>query len=244
MKNNMKRILITVLALLLVGGAVLPTALAEGTAITANASRITTYVGLHTQLVVTDRYGYQRAASDYKWKSSKSSVVSVNSSGVMTAKKKGSATITATNRHNSRDKYQVVIKVSDNKFKNNISKPSVSIVPYKNWAVKLKAMEVLSPSKVCVEYYLAINFPSNWQVNKLNSMRDLIRAYYPSNGAYAATVIDGYGKTVSGLKRTKGRSVQTVKITYTGSAVKSTNLRLAGFSYLYNPQGNLNYKVR
>lgn len=244
MKNIMKRVMVTMLALMLVGGMLLPAALASENRIVANSSRITTYVGMRTQLVVTDKYGNQKSVTDYRWKSSRKTVATVNSSGVVTARKTGSTTITATNKYNSRDKLQVVIKVNRNKHTNSISKPSPSSANYKSWTLYLKSIEIVSPSKVCVEYYMVVNYPSNWRVTKLNSLRDYIRAINRNTDAYVTTVIDGYGSTVSGLRSRSGRFVQTIKITFPGSAIYDTDLRLANYRYNYYPQGELTYRAR
>ena len=50
--------------------------------------------------------------------------------------------------------------------------------------------------------------------------------------------------SVSGLRSRSGRFVQTIKITFPGSAIYDTNLRLANYRYNYYPQGELTYRSR
>lgn len=238
MKNTMKRRLTVMLALVMLGAIVLPTALASGGKLTPNATnRMTTYVGLKTALTVYDAYGYENDPSDYKWTSSKPSVVSVNSSGVITAKKKGSATITATNWYDRYDKVKAVVTVKDNKVTMSNTRPAPGSWRYKTWGLQMKSIQIVTPTKVNVEYYLVANYPSNWRVSKLVSMKDIIRAYDKSTDGYVSTVVNGYGSTVAGFTPMWGKSVQVIRITYTGGPVSDTNLKLSKYNYTSDPEG-------
>jgi len=238
MKNTMKRMLIVMLALVMLGAIALPTALASDGKLVSNAtSKMTTYVGLRTVLKVYDKYGYAQDSSDYKWTSSKPSVVSVTSSGVITGKKKGTATITATNRYNKYDKVKAVVTVKNNKVTMRNSRPAPSSWPYKTWGLQMKSIQIVTPTKVNVEYYLVANYPSNWRVSKLKSLRDNIRSYNKSTDSYVSTVVNGYGSTVTGFTPMWGRSVQTIKITFNGAPVYDTNLRLSKYNYTSDPEG-------
>ena len=245
MKRMVKRSLVMLLALMLLVSAVLPVALAAESRLAANGSaKLTTYVGLRTQLTIKDKYGDKQDPSDYNWRSSRASVASVSSSGIVTANATGSATITATNRYDSYDKAQIVVKVTRNRVAINISRPSTSAVKYKSWDVFLKGLEVVSPTRVDVEYYLVCNYPSNWRATRLKSMKDNIRAFDRSSGELVATVVNGYGSTVRGFKQRWGKSVQAITITYKGSAVAETNVKLSSFDYRYYPEGVLTRSVR
>lgn len=238
MKNTLKRMLIAMLALAMLGTVVLPTALASSGKLVSNAtSKMTTYVGLKTALSVYDAYGYQKDSGNYRWKSSKSSVVSVDNKGVITAKKTGSATITATNRYNSRDKVKAVVTVKANKVTMSNSRPTPSSWRYKTWGLQMKSVQIVTPTKVNVEYYLVSNYPSNWRISRLKSLKDYIRTYNKSTGYYVSTVINGYGSTVTGFTPKWGRSVQVIRITYNGAPVYDTNLRLSNYNYTSDPQG-------
>ncbi|WP_310603294.1 Ig-like domain-containing protein [Anaerosporobacter sp.] len=84
-----KRIITSLLVLLLVVTAIIPNTTAQA-AVSISKSSLTTYEGDKTQLKITG------TSKKVKWTSSKSSIASVDSTGKVTAKKKGTATITAT----------------------------------------------------------------------------------------------------------------------------------------------------
>lgn len=245
MKSVVKRTLVTLLALMLLSSAMLPAALASGSRLTANgAARLTTYVGLKTQLAIKDDYGDKQDPGDYRWKSSRTSVATVSSRGLVTAKATGSTTITATNKYDAYDKTQIVVTVARNKVAINISQPTPSAARYKKWDVFLKGLEVVSPTVVDVEYYLVCNYPSNWRATRLKSMKDNIRAYTVYSGELVATVVNGDGSRVKGFTQRWGKSVQTITVTYRGSAVAFTNLKLSSYNYRFNPKGVLTRTVR
>lgn len=231
MKGIMKRLLVMMLALMLLTSIALPAAMAE----TKSAS---VYAGMKTTLVVYNKTtGVQESSSAYKWSSSNSKVASVTSSGVVTGKKAGTATITATSKSNSKIKVKTKIKVLKNKVSNISAKPSKSAASYKNFIVRLKSVEIVSPTRVDVEYYVAINFPGGWKARKIIYMSDAINLYDKSTGAFAKTIVGGTyqvtSKKISGFKARKGSSVQVIKVTYSGSQVHCADILLSNYN-VYN----------
>ena len=245
MKRMAKRTLVTLLALALLSGALLPGALASERRLTANgAARLTTYVGLKTQLTIRDKDSDRQDPGDYRWKSSRTSVAAVNSKGIVTAKSTGSTTITATNIYDARERFQIAVRVGRNRVAINISRPPASAVKYKKWDVFMKRLEAVSPTRVDVEYYLVCNYPGNWRVTRVKSLKDRIRAYTVSTGELFAIVVNGDASGVKGFAQRWGKSVQTITVTYTGGAVAFTNLKLSGYNYRYYPEGAVAHTVR
>ena len=245
MKNIMRRLLVVMLALMLAGSVMLPAAMATEVTVMRNATNsMTLYVGMRDQLVVTDTSGNPMSASQFRWKSNKSAVVSVNSSGAITAKKAGSATITATNKSNSRNKVTMKVTVKRNKASSIYTKPSASAAPYQNWIIRLKSVEIVSPTQVVAEYYVAFNFPSSWRATKFNYVNDALGAYYRSTGALYQAIARGNSKKISGFKARGGAFVQTIKVTYSGGMVEFTNLRLKDFLLANSPNVQGSVKVK
>ena len=228
MKNLLKRTLGLVLALTLLVGLMVPVALADSPKAVANPTHfkdasITTYTGLITTLSLADSTGATVSNSNYKWKSSKKSVVSVDKNGVITAKKSGKATITATNMSNKKDKCKIKITVKKNKVDNLVSKPSPGIIPNPGFTMALKSVEIASPTKIVVEYYYIQNFPGRWKSLKLNYVTDTISVLTTSTGSPIA-IASG---TVKNIKvSAKGAKVKVVKVTYKGGLAKVTNICL------------------
>ena len=244
MKNTMKRLLMSLLVLVMLCGAVMPAAMAAEKVV-SNAASTSLYAGGSDTLVVT-RNGVIQSNSLYKWKSSKSSVVKVTSKGVITGMKPGSATITATRKSNKKDKCSIKVTVKRNKVDNIHYKPSPSIASYKSGAISLKSVEIVSPSKVVVEYYVAFNFPSRWKVAKITSVQDAVNLYNRSTGEFVKTIVGGYyqttSKKISGFKSRKGQFVQTIKVTYSGSQVHCANIRLADYYVFDSSNAKAMYK--
>ena len=233
MRKTLKRMLLMVLALTMLGSIMLPAAMAaEQQQPVSNASSMSVYAGMKDTLVVK-RNGIVQSASLYKWKSSNSSVCSVNSNGVITGMKAGTATITATRKSNSKEKCSIKVTVKRNKVDNIYSKPSATVAPYRNFIMRLKSVEIVSPTKVAVEYYLACNFPSNWKATKVNYVEDGILLYNRSTGLREKVIVgDDYqvrSTAISGFKTKKGKAVQTIKVTYTGSKVHCAGIRLSDY---------------
>lgn len=226
MKMALKRMLIAMLALAVLGSVMLPAALAAEEPV-ANAKVL--YVGMKETLKLYDDYGDALSAGQYKWTSSKSSVASVTSKGVVTARKAGSATITATNKSNKSDKHTFKVTVRKNKVDKLISKPSPSLVNYKSFACGLKSLEIVSPTKVVAEYYVVFNFPSNWKALKIVYVNDTISAYDKTSQLLFNKIASGQTKKMSGFKSCKGKGVRTVKATFTGKMVEYTNLQLSKY---------------
>lgn len=236
MRHTINRVLAVLLALLL-AGAMLSAAMAEGNVVANATKKVTTYVGMQTKLTIKDRYGDPVSPTKYSWKSSKKAVATVTSKGVVTAVKSGTATITATSKSNSSNKFKVTFTVKKNQSNPNTNWPSATSVQYETWDVFLRGLEVVSPTRVDAEYFMVCNFPSNWQVTKFKSLKDRIRVINRSTDAEVGVLVDGYASTVYNFKHLSGRFVQVIKVAYKGSAVGNTNFRLNNYKYKYYPEG-------
>lgn len=233
MNKLLKRVLVAVLAAMLLCAAALPAAMAaQQVQLVSNAGGgASIYAGMTSTLQVS-REGEPQKASLYRWKSSNTSVVSVNKKGAITGKKAGTATITATRKS---DGSACVIKVTvkRNKVDKLNPKPSPSQVDYKGVGILLKSVEIVSPSKVVAEYYVVCNFPSSWKAYKVKSAEDAINLFNKSTGSLEKTIVgDDYqvfAKSISGFKTRKGQSVQVVKAVYSGSRVRCANVRLSKY---------------
>lgn len=243
MKHAINRVLAVLLALLL-AGATLSAAMAEGNVVANATKKVTTYVGMQTKLTIKDRYGDPVSPSRYSWKSNKKAVATVTSKGVVTAVKSGTATITATSKSNSSNKFKVTFTVKKNKSITDTNWPSATSVKYQTWDLFLRNLEVVSPTRVDAEYYMVCNYPSNWQVTKFKSLRDRIRVVNRSSDAELGVLVDGYASTVYNFRHLSGRSVQVIKVSYKGSAVADTNFRLNNYKYWYYPEGIITRTVR
>ena len=241
MKTIMKRALVALMVLMVMTGAVLPAALAAETNAVSNVKTVSIYCGTKSVVVLYNSAGEVLNNSDFRWKSSNSKVVSVDSSGVVWGKKaNASATITATNKHNSKNKVSIKYKVKKNKVDNLQSRPSSSAVAYGNWGLFTKSIEIASTNQVIVEYYLVCNFPSNWKCNKLHYITDYIDIYDRATQGYFSWLVSGRAAKISGFKKYWGRSVQVIKVTYSGARVGTTNIKATDWAYRVNPQGKLN----
>ena len=245
MRKTLKRMLLMVLALTMLGSVMLPAAMAaEQQQAVSNASSLSVYAGMKDTLVVY-RNGVAQSASLYKWKSSNSSVCSVNSNGVITGMKAGTATITAT-RKSGGSKCSIKVTVKRNKVDNIYSKPSATAASYGNFIIRLKSVEIVSPTKVAVEYYLACNFPSSWKATKVNYVEDAINLYNRSTNLREKVLVgDDYqvrSTAISGFKTKKGKAVQTIKVTYTGSRVHCAGIKLS--DYRIDDSSNVKCNIR
>lgn len=246
MKNLLKRTLGLVLVLTLLATMMMPGAFAAKSTPVTNPTKFKdaefwTFTGLTSTLSLVDSAGLAVSNSNYKWSTSKKSVVTVNKSGVITAQKTGKATITATNKKNKKDKCKIVVHVQKNKVDNIYSQPTTSMVSYGNFGILLKSVEIASPKKVVCEYYVAFNFPAKRKVIKINWVSDAINLYNRTTGAFEKTIVgDDYqikSKKISGFKARKGAFVQTIKVTYTGKKVNCANIKLS--DYYVNDSKNL-----
>ena len=249
MKNLLKRTLGLVLVLTLLATMMMPGAFAAKSTPVTNPTKFQkteewTWTGLSTTLTLVDSYGTQVANTNYKWTTSKKSVVTVSKSGVITAQKTGKATITATNKKNKKDKCKIVVHVQKNKVDNIYYKPTASMVSYGNFGILLKSVEIASPKKVVCEYYVAFNFPAKRKVTKITYVEDAINLFNRSTGAFMKTIVGDEkqlkAKSISGFKARKGAFVQTIKVTYTGKRVHCANIKLAD----YIVDGSKNVKAK
>lgn len=232
MRSVFRRVLLTMMVLLLAASTVVPAAMAAGIpAVESNASSTSVYAGMRDTLRVYTN-GVEQSPNLFRWRSSNSSVVSVNSSGVITGMKVGSATVSATRKSNGR-RTSIRVVVKRNKVDNLSSRPSATSAPYNGVSFVTKSVEIVSPSKVVVEYYVCCNYPSSKRAVKVNYVDDAINLYNRNNGAYVMTIVgDDYQLTtrsISGFRARNGKSVQVIKAAYTGNRVHCANVKLANY---------------
>ena len=244
MKNVFKRVLMVMMVMLLAAGAVVPAAMAAEVPVVSNADNsMSLYAGTSQTLYITVS-GVRQSPTLYKWKSSNSSVVSVSSRGVIIAKKVGTATIYATRKSNG-SRLSMKVTVKRNKVDNIHSRPSVTVAP-KGVTFTLKSVEIASNNKVVVEYYVCCNFPSSWRASKVEYVSDAINLYNRSTGSREKVIVgDDYqvtSRTISGFKSRYGKSVQTIKVTFTGSRVHCSDVILQ--NYTVNDSRNAKISVK
>lgn len=246
MKNSFKRLLVAMLALVLLGSVMVPAAMAaeETTLVPKGSSGVEVYVGNRTTLRVY-RHGVAKNPSLYKWTTSNPSVVTVNSKGVIIGWKIGSATITATHRGNG-GKNRVTVRVKRNKADYINPKPAVSAAPYKSAKLALKSVEIVTRTQVDVEYYLPINFPSNWKAVAATEVTDAINLFNPSTGSYVKTIVgDKYqvkSTRITGFQVRYGGFVQVIKVTYSGNQVNCADVKLS--KYRIRSSNNAQARIR
>ena len=256
MKHVLGRALLVMMVILLAVGSIAPAALAaesmvassadDGSVISNATNTLTMYVGMKDQLTIK-RDGVKQSPTLYKWKSSKSSVVSVNKYGNITAKKAGTAIIYAT-RKSDGSQLSLKVTVKRNKVDNINSRPSASVVEYKNIGVRLKSVEILSGSRILVEYYLMCNFPSNWTLTKIKSLQDAINLFNRSTGKFEKTIVGDdrqvWATSIKGFTARGGKFVQVIKVTFTGSRVHGSNVILSNYKINDSDNVQINYNYR
>ncbi|MCM1283954.1 MAG: Ig-like domain-containing protein [Muribaculaceae bacterium] len=165
----------------------------------------TVTVGFTKKLSVTD-------GTVEKWSSSKTSIAKVDKNGKVTAKKKGTATITATLTDGTKLKCKV--KVVENKYTE--SKYTVSDVPYGDWNMQVYKATFDKNGNLVLNVNIV-----NGMYNKIVRLDNL-----------KITVKDANGKTVGVYKASKksisvgARSTKTTTFTIKKSALKKKNADL------------------
>ena len=231
MKNLLKRTLGLVLVLTLLATMMMPGAFAAKSKPVTNPTKFKTaefwtYTGLISNLALVDSNGVAVDVNNYKWSSSKKSVVKVSKTGVITAQKPGKATITATNKSNKRDKCKIKVTVQKNKIDNLTTKPSLSRITW-GQEIYLKSVEITSPSTVTLEYYLIFKHISAYRTTKFSYVKPEIQ-YYDENGQ-RHTIAAGKVKNIK--IRTRGGTVKKFKVKLKGKQVKETNVLLSDGKY-------------
>lgn len=158
-----------------------------------------------------------------KWSSSDEDVAKVNKNGVVTAYGKGSATITAKTKNGKTAKLKFTAK--SNKLKDINDKPNPTYVYVNNYYLYLKSVEILSPRKVELEYYVVFNYPASYSADKFNYIDTIITYYDPYTGT-RKTLVNGRVKNVDvdleGLF-----CVKKFKVTYSGKSVANTDVKIS-----------------
>ena len=171
-----------------------------------------------TDAVQTVPYGCK---TTFKFKSSNKKVISVDSKGRLKAMKPGSATITVTTANGKKAKVKFTVK--KNKLDNINPKPSLG--RYGNEYISLKSVEIASPSKVVLEYYLHFNRLSSMRTTQFKYLNITIsQSFSPDNDRVIAK-----GKLKKVKIKARGGTVKKFKVTLKGKQVKFTNLRLIDY---------------
>jgi len=241
MKIIWKRLLLIVMVFILAGSVVLPGAMASKTRLISNGKSIITYIGMRTQLTITDGDSNDIDVRNYSWMSSKPAVASVNGRGIITAKKVGTTTITATNIYDTSERLKLKVTVHRNRYWTDVPYPSKTSASYKNWRFVMRSIEVTKPTEVVVEYYLVVNFPKKWRATKLSNVYDNIDAY-DEDGTHVSKLLNGRASKISGFRSQYGQFVQTVKVTFNGSRVENTNMRISGYDFDCYARGTITYR--
>ena len=168
---------------------------------------------------------------DVTWKSSKKSVVTVNSEGDIKAKKPGSAIITATAKN--KKKATIRIDVKKNRIDNIFPRPKMNKIGQNKYAIYLKSLEFTTDKTVVAEYYLLFTYPRRYTTTVFSYIDDRIYLVDPDDGE-ETTIVDGEVTNVS--VSTQGQTVTVFKVTYKGSDVRNTDFRLK------NEKGNITDK--
>ena len=200
-----------------------PAAPTVPTSIYFSQKKLTTYTGVQTDmdtLLCAQPLNSLLTNTAVKWKSNKSSVVAVDKNGVITAKKPGSAIITATS---GKLKASITVAVKKNKLDNITAKPGLGKVAKNKYGVFLKSLEITSPTTVVAEYYLVFNRPSNYRTKRFVYLTTEITGFDAANNRYVE-LIDTKLNNVS--VSTRGQTVKLFKVTYSGRNVGDTNVRL------------------
>ena len=167
------------------------------------------------------------------WKSSKTSVAKVSSSGLVTGVKAGTAKITVTT--DSGRSTSVTVTVKTNKADGIYSKPTAAeIRQVSNWKLLLKSVEVKSSSKVICEFHL---------INRLGKSKQL--SNITVGVSYAGyTICEGtFSKIAVSCAK---NATKVVKFVFTGSQVKNALAvgRIPSYNYGsfgYHYDGSLTY---
>ena len=188
--------------------------------------KLTTYAGMKTDLrpyLKGKPYENILNVGSVSWKSSNPKVVTVSKKGQITAQGVGTAKITATTKN--KKTATITITVKKNKVDNISKKPMLSDGYAYNHYLYLKSIEIVSPKKVVVEYYLLFTYPS-WCTAKYFDYVYTDITYRPDPSSWESKQLV-YGESGRVNVNLKGQHVGTFKVTYTGKQVQNTNVRLS-----------------
>ena len=152
--------------------------------------------------------------SQVTWKSSDPKVVSVSRNGSIQALKPGKAVVTVTTKN--KKSASIKIDVQRNIADNLRDKPGYWVVSY-GQEIYLKSVEIVSPTRVDCEYYLVFNHITGLTTTRFAYIKDRITAD-------GVTIVDGQLENIK--IRLASPGVKLFKVSYTGKAVKDTNVDL------------------
>ena len=151
------------------------------------------------------------------WKSSNTSVATVDKNGKVTGVRAGKAVITA--KTANKKKAKITVTVKRNRVTGVNPKPSVSDVTYGRYMLYLKSVEIVDAGRVECEYYLA---------NNLESGKTGVG--FPTFSAKlklgSKVIVDGKPEKIT--LNAPSQAVTVFRVVFTGDAVKNTAVKLNG----------------
>ena len=183
---------------------------------------ITTYVGMKTDLkpyLKAKPYAEVLDVKSLTWTSSNEGVVKVKK-GVITAQGTGTAKVTVTTKNKKKATFTVTVK--RNRIDKISPEPRLGDIDSYRHEIYLKSVEIVSPKKVVLEYYLLVTYPY-WYRTTFFSYIDSYVYYYDEN-SNAVPLVNG--ELVDIKVKEKGMTVSTFTVTYSGDSVSNTNVKL------------------
>ena len=204
------------------------------TAITFTKKKVNVYAGQKTDVgqYLQSKKVPGMPLKSLTWKSSNEKVAKVNSKGVVTAQKPGTATITVKAKNKKEASIKVTVK--RNKIDNIEPEPRLSAISAYSHALFLKSIEITGPKSITLEYYLLFTYPSYCRTTYFDYIDSYVRLVVPEEDEDGFTtyktivLVDGEVRKVK--VSTKGQTVKKFTVTYTGSKVKNANLILSNYS--------------
>ena len=168
---------------------------------------------------------YGATTGKLTWSTSNKKVVTVSKAGVLKAVGPGSAKITVKTANGR--KTSLTVNVRRNKIDNINPRPAASeVYNYHDRVMfRLKSVEIVNSKKVVVEYYI-INGYSD-KLKKITSFHHEVW-FDDEDGWNPTTILKGTIKSKS--LNMKALSIGTVKLTFTGSMIRFTDVDLTRLS--------------
>lgn len=162
-----------------------------------------TAIGLKESIQLVPKLSPAGSMASYKFSSSKSSVVSVNANGVITGKKKGSATITVKTHNGKTAKIKITVKKAPKSIKLNVSRTVLGVGEAVGTWVTFPAKTAGHASKYS---------STNGAIAKIDAGGTL-RAYAPGTVSLNATSYNG--KVSKAVKVTVKKAPTSIAPAYT-----------------------------